>query len=129
MSRATTAALDAALTPSGLTADEFAVYSALNSAATMTPSELARWMPAPPTTVSSYVKRIEARGHVQRVRNPNDARSYVLHLTPAGRRAHRHAITAFVPVLDHVVQALGPREPALRDALTSLRESLDTLPT
>lgn len=126
VSRATHGALDAALAGTGLNADEFAIYSVLTSADTITPSELARWMSAPPTTVSSYVKRFERRGHVQREPNPHDGRSYVLRLTAAGRRAHRSAVDAFVPVLHHVVQHLGPREPAVRRALTSLRATFDT---
>ena len=76
VSRATFAVLDAALAPSGLTADEFAIYSVLTSTDAMTPSELARWMAAPLTTVSSYIKRFEGRGHVTRVENPDDGRSY-----------------------------------------------------
>ncbi len=125
VSRATHAALDAALAGTGLNADEFAIYSVLTSADTLTPSELARWMSAPATTVSSHVKRFERRGHVKRERNPHDGRSYVLRLTAAGRRTHRSAVEAFVPVLHHVVEELGPREPAVRRALTAIRETID----
>lgn len=123
--KATVGTLDQALAPTGLTSDEFGVYSVLTSADTMTPTELARWMSAPPTTVSSYVKRFEARGHVVRERNPADGRSFVLRLTPAGRAAHRKAGAAFLPVLARVLDALGPREPEVRAALKSLREALD----
>ena len=127
VSRAATNLLDRALAPSGLTADEFGLYSVLTSAETMTPSDLARWMSAPPTTVSSYVKRLEARGHVQRVRNPADGRSYVLRLTAAGRAAHGEAGRRFLPVLDEVVAALGRREGAVRTGLRDLRDALDTV--
>ncbi len=96
----------------------------LTSAETMTPSELARWMSAPPTTVSSYVKRFEARGHVERLRNPDDGRSYVLRLTPAGRRAHAAAGAQFAPVLERVVRALGSREASVRRSLALLDEAL-----
>lgn len=124
VSRATTGALDAALAPSGLTADEFGIYSVLTSSEVMTPTELARWMSAPPTTVSSHVKRIEARGHLVRERNPADGRSYVLRLTPAGRAAHQAAGARFLPVLDAVVASLGAKEPAVRRALADLRTAL-----
>lgn len=122
--KATVGVLDQALAPTGLTSDEFGVYSVLTSAETMTPSELARWMSAPATTVSSYVKRFEARGHVIRERNPADGRSFVLRLTPSGRKVHQEAGEAFLPVLQRVVAALGPREPEVRQALRALRESL-----
>jgi DNA-binding MarR family transcriptional regulator len=97
----------------------------LTSSDVLTPTELARWMSAPPTTVSSHVKRIEGRGHLVRERNPADGRSYVLRLTPAGRAAHREAGARFLPVLDAVVAALGPKEPAVRRALADLRTALD----
>ena len=127
VSRATTGLLDTALAPTGLSADEFGIYSVLTKDDTMTPSELARWMSAPLTTVSSHVKRLEARGHLQRDRNPDDGRSFVLRLTPDGRAAHRAAGIAFLPVLDSVVSALGTSEPRVRSALAALRRSLDTV--
>ncbi|MFA9566220.1 MAG: MarR family winged helix-turn-helix transcriptional regulator, partial [Acidimicrobiales bacterium] len=86
---------------------EFAVYSVLASGDGMTPTELAHWMAAPPTTVSSYVKRFEQRGHVRRVPNPDDRRSYRLQLTASGRRVHRSAGTLFQPVLDEVAERVG----------------------
>jgi DNA-binding MarR family transcriptional regulator len=124
VARAVTGALDTALAPTGLTADEFGVYSVLSSSDVMTPTELARWMAAPPTTVSSYVKRLEGRGHVVRERNPDDGRSYVLRLAPTGRAAHRAGGQAFLPVLQRVVSALGRDEPAVRRALESLRVAI-----
>ena len=96
----------------------------LSSSDVMTPTELARWMAAPPTTVSSYVKRLEGRGHVVRERNPDDGRSYVLRLAPTGRAAHRAGGQAFLPVLQRVVSALGRDEPAVRRALESLRVAI-----
>ena len=125
VARATADLLDKALAASGLDADEFAVYSVLTSAPTLTPTELAKWMAAPPTTMSSYVKRFEARGHVVREPNPHDGRSYRLRLTDAGREAHRRAAELFTPALGTVVEALGDQEPTIRSALLTLRAALD----
>jgi DNA-binding MarR family transcriptional regulator len=126
VARRTYGALDQALEPAGLTADEFAIYSVLRSPATITPSELARWMGAPPTTVSSYVKRLEARGHLTRESNPDDRRSYVLQLTAEGRQAHQAAGKRFLPVLERVVEALGTKEEAgVRRSLAALHQALD----
>lgn len=125
VSRATNGVLDRALAPSGLTADEFGIYSVLTGSDAMTPTELARWMSAPPTTMSSYIKRFEGRGHVERLRNPTDGRSTVLRLTDAGRAAHQAAGAAFLPVLGGVVAELGPGEPAVRQSLAELRAALD----
>jgi DNA-binding MarR family transcriptional regulator len=124
VSRAAASLLDNVLASSGLDADEFAVYSVLAGAPSITPTGLARWMAAPPTTVSSYVKRFEARGHVERKTNPGDRRSYRIRLTPAGRRAHRKAAAQFDPALNRVVNALGEAEPDIRQALLQVRETL-----
>ena len=126
-SRATTDLLDAVLAPAGLNGDEFAIYSVLTAAPSITPTELARWMAAPPTTVSSYVKRFEARGHVQRVPNPADRRSYRIRLTPAGRRVHRAAAELFLPLRDRIADALGAEEKEVREALLTLRATLDDI--
>lgn len=104
--RATTALIDRALVGSGLSADEFAVYSVL-AQGPVTPTELAEWMAAPATTVSSYIGRFDKRGHLRRVAHPGDGRSYRLDLTEQGREAHARASAAFGPVLAAVEKALG----------------------
>jgi hypothetical protein len=109
-SRATTDLVNRALTGTGLDGDEFAVFSVLTAAPAITPTELARWMAAPPTTVSSDVKRFDAWGHVVRVPNPDDRRSYRL-----------------VPVRDRVAQALGARTDDVSDALLAVRTVIDDL--
>ncbi|HEX5017818.1 MAG TPA: MarR family transcriptional regulator [Actinomycetes bacterium] len=126
-SRATEDLLGRVLAPTGLNGDEFAIYSMLTASRTITPSELARWMAAPATTVSSYVKRFEARGHVVREPNPADRRSYRIRLTPAGRRTHRAAAELFGPVSAAVARDLGADETDVRDSLLKLREVIDAI--
>lgn len=126
-SRATADLLDAALAPAGLDGDEFAIYSVLTASRSITPTELARWMAAPPTTVSSYVKRLEARGHVIREPNAADRRSYRIRLTPEGRRTHRAAVKLFAPFRSRVATGLGEHEQPVRDALIALRAVLDEI--
>lgn len=120
VARATTALVDLAVRPSGLDADEFAIYSVLASTEGMTPTELAHWMAAPATTVSSYVKRFERRGHVRRVPNPEDRRSYRVQLTAEGRSAHLHAGALFLPVLDEVTRRMGRAAPETHRRLRQL---------
>jgi DNA-binding MarR family transcriptional regulator len=73
------------------------------------------------------VKRLEERGHVVREPNPDDRRSYRIRLTPEGRRVHQVAGRKFLPVLDHVVAALGRDESAVRTALGALHAALDSV--
>jgi len=127
VARSTEDLLDTVLTPVGLTSDEFAIYSVLAAEPGITPSELSRWMAAPATTVSSYVKRLEARGHLTRVPNPIDRRSYGLHLTTAGKRTHNSSRRIFAPVRAQVIEALGAMEAPVRDNLMRLRAIVDAL--
>lgn len=127
VSRATTALVNDAVRSVGLDADEFAIYSVLASTDGMTPTELAHWMAAPATTVSSYVKRFERRGHVQRVPNPDDGRSYRVQLTPDGRSTHRTAGELFQPLLHEVTRRLGRNGPDTHRHLRCLHQVLTTI--
>lgn len=127
VSRAVNALIDDALRPAGLDADEFAIYSVLASSDLVTPTELAHWMSAPATTVSSYVKRFEKRGHVERVVNPDDGRSRRIRLTTEGRRAHRRAGELFLPILDDVEEQIGSRTTATHQQLQGLHHIVDAL--
>jgi DNA-binding MarR family transcriptional regulator len=127
VSRSTVDLLDTALSPAGVTADEFAIYSILASAPGITPTELARWMAAPPTTVSSYVKRLETRGHLTRQTHPRDRRSYRIALSPDGEASYREARALFAPVRAAVARALGADERDVRNALMRLRLVVDGL--
>jgi DNA-binding MarR family transcriptional regulator len=127
VSRAATAVIDDAVRASGLDADEFAIYSVLASTQGMTPTELALWMAAPATTVSSYVKRFERRGHVRRVPNPDDGRSYRVQLTAAGRRVHQAAGELFRPTLHEVSRRLGPGASNTHRRLRTLHQVLASI--
>ena len=123
--RATQSLVDDVLRPTGLSSDELPVYSMLASCTPVTPTELARWMAAPPTTVSSLVKRLESRGHVMRSTHPEDRRSYRIELTAEGTRAHTAAIERFRPVSTRVERLLGDRRAEVDDALLTLRAAVE----
>ncbi|BAN04567.1 MarR family winged helix-turn-helix transcriptional regulator [Ilumatobacter coccineus] len=127
VSRAVHSLIDDAIKPTGLDADEFAIYSVLSMGDGMTPSELSHWMSAPATTVSSYVKRFEKRGHIDRVPSTEDRRSYRLVLTPEGRTAHRAAGELFQPTLAAVDEALGKDGPNVHVQLLELRRIIDAI--
>ncbi len=118
--RAAIALLDGALAGTGLDAEDFAVYSVLRQAGEISPGELARWMSAPATTVSSHVKRLVARGHVRQVPHPEDRRSYRITLTDAGQQAHATAGRRFLPALAAVEAALPRPSSDVQQALRDL---------
>jgi DNA-binding MarR family transcriptional regulator len=117
--------LNPALAASGLSADDFAIYSLLAKRGPLTPTELARLMAAPPTTVSSHLARFTRRGDVRKVPNPQDRRSHLIILTPRGRSSHRRAAALYQPILREVIASLGDDEPSVRSALARLRGVLD----
>ena len=127
VSRAVSSLIDDAIKSTGLDADEFGVYSVLARGDGMTPSELSSWMSAPLTTVSSYVKRFEKRGHVDRVSSDEDRRSYRLVLTAEGRATHSAAGELFQPTLAAVDEALGKQGPNLHLQLLELRRAIDAI--
>lgn len=127
VARSTEDLIDSVLAPAGLSADEYAVFSMLRATGGTTPTELARWMAAPPTTVSAAIKRCTARGLVTRVPNPDDRRSSLVRLTAAGLRTHDAARRRFAPVRSDVVERLAGDHLAVAGALTTLRTVVDRL--
>lgn len=98
--------LAAAMEGCGLGADEYAVYSSLLEFEPLTPSEMARVVGMPPTTMSHYVRDMRERGHVREEPNPRDGRSRMLRLTSSGRAAHRRANAAFEEAYSRFVARL-----------------------
>ena len=86
-------------------------------------------MAAPATTVSSYVKRFERRGHVRRVPHPGDGRSYRVQLTTEGRAAHLVAGELFQPVLEEVTRRVGRGVPATHRRLRDLHRVVTSIPS
>ena len=78
------AVLDAALAPTGVTASAYAVYSQL-AQGPMTPGRLSETLGLRPTTLSGHLATMQRSGHVTRVRNEHDGRSWLLELTESGR--------------------------------------------
>ena len=129
VARSTEDLLDTVLAGSTVRGSEFAIYSVLAAAPGITPSELSRWMAAPATSVSTYVKRLEARGHLTRRPHSKDGRSYRIHLTAAGRRTHQEAVELFRPIRTRVIETLGDQEGSVKESLLRLRRIVDDLRT
>jgi DNA-binding MarR family transcriptional regulator len=114
-----------AMTGSGLTPDEYAVYSTLVDGGPSSPTRMADAVGMPPTTMSHYVRAMLERGHVRRSVHPLDRRSAVLALTPAGRAAHRRAAASFEEANRRFLAALDLSDQDARSALAAIRSAAE----
>lgn len=118
------ALLGQTMAEAGLRPDEYAIYSAVQVAGTLTISELARMAGIPLTTASDYVRTMATRGHARRSRNPADSRSYLVSLTEAGIAAHRAAQVGFTDAINRIRGALPIPERDLVRALHGLDDAV-----
>jgi DNA-binding MarR family transcriptional regulator len=98
--------LERQLAELGLSAGEAMVLANLREGA-MTMGAVMDALQIQASTVTSLVGRLERAGLVERRRNPADARSLLVHLTPAGTDASRDAQRVFA-ALDRRLSAAGP---------------------
>ena len=92
---------------SGLSSDEYGVFSGVVNLQRVSPTELASKLGVPPTTISVYLARFLEQGLVRRLPNPEDGRSYLVEATDKG--------------LD-VVRYVGPRLRVEADAILAASE-------
>ncbi len=73
------------------------------------PAELAEALNMPKATVTLYLKRLEASGHLRREIDVGDLRKHRIKLTPLGRASVRHGMKflalSFQPHLDRLSAA------------------------
>jgi DNA-binding MarR family transcriptional regulator len=112
-----------AMADCGLRPDEYAVYSVLFDEGPHAPTDLARRVGMPPTTMSHYVRAMLERGHVEREIVASDRRSYRLRLTDAGLAAHAEASHAFAEADRRFMAAFGAGERDALDVLASIGQA------
>jgi DNA-binding MarR family transcriptional regulator len=83
------------MAPAPLRPDQYAVYSAVLEFGPITPTELARLLGMPLTTLLEYTHPMEHQKHAKRLVNARDHRSYLLELTTSGREVHRRTNVVF----------------------------------
>jgi DNA-binding MarR family transcriptional regulator len=102
----------------------FGVYSAIGSWERITPTDLARLLGMPPTTLSGHIERLSRQGIVRRVENPADRRSYLLELTDEGRTAFRRGGEGLHRAIAALDRHLDRPVPEILDALEALDAAL-----
>ena len=107
------------LAADGVDDDGYAVLSLIGVRGPVRLTELAAELGLPLTTASDVVRRLEARGDVQRMPNPGDGRSSLFALTPTGELVWRRGFDALRRVNGALEQELEGTD-AVRSALERL---------
>jgi len=95
----------------------------------VSPTEISSASGVPMTTLRDNVQRLVERGLVRRSANPADGRSYLLRLTPRGRRVAESAgdalLETYLALERHLPRPLAAYEQALDELNRSLELVLD----
>jgi DNA-binding MarR family transcriptional regulator len=92
--------------PLAVTQGEAHLLAHLTEAGACSVGELHRAFAHKRSSLTSYLDRLEARGHIVRAPHPGDRRSFLVSLTPAGSaaaaRVHRRLSALETAALEHV---------------------------
>ena len=94
----------------GLTAPQRLVLRVLGRFPGMTAGQLARALHVDPGTLSASVRRLEARGLVERRRDPVDTRRVTLGLTRQGRALDVPAVGTVEAAADALLATASPKD-------------------
>ena len=116
------ARLEAALSPTGLSLAKLAVLHFLAEAEEPLPlSDLAARQHCVRSNITQLMDRLEKDGLVHRRADPDDGRSVLAELTPAGTQAHAKGVRALAEAQRAIVSALKAGEAtSLQNALSAL---------
>jgi DNA-binding MarR family transcriptional regulator len=116
----------AAVEGTGLPPEDYPIYVLVGTEGPWTPTGLAERTQMPLSTVLFRLRRVEKRGHAERIPNPDDRRSYRVRLTPAGEKLLAEARPRFRALAEAVESAVGAnRVDSLRDGLAGLRNAIE----
>jgi DNA-binding MarR family transcriptional regulator len=119
--------IEAVLADTELPAEDYPLYVFIGAEGPWTPTDLAKRLEMPLTTVLFRVRRLERRGHAERKPNPDDGRSFTIQLTPAGQRLLRKARPRFRAAAEAVEARLGADQvDGLRKGMAGLRDAIET---
>jgi DNA-binding MarR family transcriptional regulator len=116
----------AALAPTELPPEDYPIYVLVGAEGPWTPTALAARTQMPLSTVLFRLKRLEERGHAERIPNPADRRSHLVRLTPAGQELLANARPRFRALAEAVEATMGAEDiAALRAGLDELRRAIE----
>lgn len=106
--------------------EDYPFYVLIGAEGPWTPTSLAERLMMPLSTVIFRFKRLERRGHAERVPNPDDGRSFLIRLTSEGQRLLDEARPAFRSYAEAVEARLGEEQvAALTSSLAAVREAIE----
>ena len=112
----------------GVSDEQFALLSLIGLYGPVTPTALATRMGVPLTTLADAVRRLDARGEIERLPNPEDGRSHLLTLSAAGharrKAAHSGVVGSVEDVRKHLELPLEEVEAAMDDVHRALQEAV-----
>jgi DNA-binding MarR family transcriptional regulator len=118
--------IEAALSGLELPAEDYPFYVLIGAEGPWTPTGLAERLMMPLSTVLFRFRRLERRGHAERVPNPADGRSFLIRLTSEGQRLLDEARPAFRAYAEAVEARLGDEQvEGLKRGLESARHAID----
>lgn len=120
------ALLAEALVDAPLDAAGYAFYSAVRETQPTSPTDLARHLGMPVTTVLDTLGGMQRQDHVARLRNPRDGRSYLVRLTDAGEQVHDETETLFSEADVRLRAHLGDQRAEIIDALSAIKDASET---
>jgi DNA-binding MarR family transcriptional regulator len=98
------------LEPLGLSPRAWGVLSTLVESGPLTQIDLATALSIDRTAMVYLLDELEEQGLVERVRNPNDRRSFLIHLTPKGRKTQRKAAGELAGQAETLLKPLAAAE-------------------
>lgn len=105
------------LEPLGLNPRSWGVLSTITESGPCTQIQLATALAIDRSAMVYLIDGLEAAGLVERLRNPDDRRAFLITLTDAGRRTQRRAADALTAAQETLLQPLSKGE---RDELRQL---------
>ncbi len=110
----------------GLTMSQFDVVATLGNTPGMSCRDIGEKTLMVKGTLTGVLDRLEKKQLVTRTENPQDKRSVLVQLTPAGQRVFENAFPAHLAYLENAFKRLGKQRLAtLQQELAALRQALE----
>ena len=118
--------IEVALAGVDLPPEDYPFYVTIGADGPLTPTRMAEILDTPLSTVVFRVRRLERRGHAERIDNPADGRSFLVSLTPEGRSLLNKARPRFRRYAEGVEARLGKaKTKGIAGGLVELRKAID----